>query len=568
MLLACFLLPATAQKNAPKWLEKQRKAIAQIITYGADNQVMHTGTGVFVSESGHVLAAYSLFKGATRATVTDSEGKAYPVTSIAGADDMYDVIKIKVEVPKKVAFLPMASEPLSTGTTAYLIPYATGKNGSFKEGAISETTKLKEPFGYYKVNIPLEGTQVDAPLLTANGELFGLAQEDAGGKKEHIYAVSAGYINSLQISSVDMLNATYTSLPIRKAWPSDVDQAEVMLFLLASTQNSKTYLATLNDFIATFPNEASGYQSRASQYAHYGHELGASPDEAPAFRQKAMADMETAIRLSTNKADALFAKSKLIFGVATSDTTLTDSQWNLQASMDVLQEAIRLHDTPAYHQQEGDIYFTLGAFDKAYDSYMIVNNSDQSTASSYYWAAKAKENIPGSNIFDIINLLSSAYETSKDNPTTETLTYLMERIEYRMQIMQYDEAIADYDAYYALLGGQVGDGFYYYREQAKFRKGDMPGALADIQEALRRAPNSAVYLAEEASIFMRMEKYTEAQASLQKAITLAPDFAASYRLQGLCYVRQNKKAEGCQSFQKAKELGDPVVDRLIREHCQ
>ena len=52
------------------------------------------------------------------------------------------------------------------------------------------------------------------------------------------------------------------------------------------------------------------------------------------------------------------------------------------------------------------------------------------------------------------------------------------------------------------------------------------------------------------------------------ALRLAPDFASCYRLRGICYVRQGKKAEACEAFNKAKELGDPVVDKLIKEHCK
>lgn len=565
ILLACLFLPAMAQKNAPKWFDKQRKAIVQVTAYGSDNQVLQTGVGVFVSESGDLLAGYSIFKSAARATVTDTDGKEYPVLSVMGADDMYDVIKVKVSVPKKVPFFPIASEPLPTGTVSYQVPYVAGKTGSFQDGTIMSVEKLKESFGYYKISIPLEGSQMDAPLLTADGQLFGLAQKDASGRKEYIYAMSAGYINSLQISSLDMLSSTYTSIGIRKAWPADPEQAEVMLYLLASSQSGEAYLATLNDYITTFPNEISGYQSRASYYAYDRPEQGSTPASS---LDKAMADIETAVRLNPDKAEGLYTKAKLIYGVAASDTTLTDSKWSMQAAMYIVQEAIRTKDSPLYHQLEGDIYYYQGDYQKAFDSYMIMNNSEKASPASYYSAAKAKENIPGHNVFDVITLLSSAYDKSKDNPTPETLVYLMERIEYRMQVMQYDEAIADYDAYYNLLGGQVNDSFFYFREQAKFRKGDLTGALSDIYEAVKLAPNNPTYLAEEASVYIRMEKYTEALASLQKTIALAPDFAACYRLQGLCYVRQGKKAEGCTAFQKAKELGDPVVDRLIKEHCQ
>ena len=109
--------------------------------------------------------------------------------------------------------------------------------------------------------------------------------------------------------------------------------------------------------------------------------------------------------------------------------------------------------------------------------------------------------------------------------------------------------------------------FYYYREQAKFRAGDMDGALADIQSALAKEPENALYYAEEGSIYLRKQELEKAQASLEKSISLQPDFAAGYRLLGLCLVRQHKKEEGCRAFQKAKELGDPVIDKLMKEHC-
>ena len=52
----------------------------------------------------------------------------------------------------------------------------------------------------------------------------------------------------------------------------------------------------------------------------------------------------------------------------------------------------------------------------------------------------------------------------------------MERVDLRLKLMQYKEAVDDYDLYYNLLKGQVGDRFFYYREQAKFRMNDFPGA--------------------------------------------------------------------------------------------
>ena len=96
----------------------------------------------------------------------------------------------------------------------------------------------------------------------------------------------------------------------------------------------------------------------------------------------------------------------------------------------------------------------------------------------------------------------------------------------------------------------------------------MDGALSDIRLALEGDPNNALYLAEEGSIYLRKQDFAKARQSLERCIAQAPDFSAGHRLLGLCLVRSGKKAEGCRAFERAKELGDPVVERLMKQHCQ
>lgn len=567
MLAACVTLLATAQGKAPKWLEKQRKALLTLSTYGKDNQHLQTGTAFFISETGEALSGYGLFRGAARAVVTDTDGKSYPVTAILGADDMYEVIRFQVEITKKVPYFPIAAEPLANGIKIYTVPYTTEKKGTFKEGNITEVSKLKDPYAYYKTSIPFES--VNLPLLTENGEVFGLMQDDTAGDANISYGVSAGYARSLRVTSLDALSRTYSSIGIRKAWPEEIEQAQVMLMIMGTGKTASEYLEIINDFIAAFPSSPDGYLSRASHYAHnrtlFSQEKG---ETAQAYLDKAMTDWETASRQTDNKANVLFNKARVIFDVATADTTLTQKEWTTAGAMNILKEAIELDDQPAYRQLEGDMFFTLGIYDMAYDSYTKVNESDLASSLSYYMAAKSLEQIPGTNISDLIALLDKAIEKSMLAPSEETLAYILERIDMKISLAQHEEAIKDYDLYYELTGGNVGDNFYYLREQSKFRSADYAGAMEDIQTAHQMVPDNPNYIAEMASIYMRQENYTEALTTLEKALELAPDFNSCYRLKGVCLVRLNKKAEACEAFAKAKELGDPIVDRLIREHCK
>lgn len=568
ILACCYLLPATAQKNAPKWLDKSKKAVVLITTYGKDGAKLSSGTGIFVSETGDVLSAYDLFKGAEKATVTDTEGKTYPVSRIIGADELYDVIKVKAETPKKVQFLPLAADPLAVETVAYLLPYTTEKKADFQQGTITEVSKLKDPYSYYKLSIPLEPAQLNSPILNAEGEVFGLAQADATGKKDISYAVSASYVNSLAVGSTDFLNATYNNIGIKKAWPADVEQAQVALFLKSSSEDAKTHLETLNDFIATFPNATDGYLNRANLYATRRAELASSPADEKNYLKLALDDIETASKYSDKKGDVYYNKAKLIYGIAATDTTLTDPAWTIQAALETIQKAIEEEDAPVYHQLAGDLYFYQKEYEQAFNEYMVVNNSDIASPTSYYWAAKAKENITGFNIGDVIALLDGAVEKCGLPLTSEAGPYILERIDWKLRLSQYEAAIADYDLYYKAMLGDVGSSFYFYREQAKFRNGDIDGALADIKEAIRLSPDVPDYRAEQASVLVRAKNYTEALTTIEEALKMAPDFAALYRLRGVCYVRLEKKAEACEALAKAKELGDPLAERLIKEHCK
>lgn len=567
MVCLCALMGA-AQKKAPKWMDKQRKAVFTLTTYDKDNKKMGAGTGFFISESGEALSGYALFKGAARAVVKDSQGGEYEVARILGADELYDVVRFSVNVPKKVTALALAAEPVAVGSTVYLLPFASGKNGRFLEGAVTEVSKLKDPYSYYKMAFPLETGDVNAPLLTASGEVFGLAQDDASGKREASYAVSAGYARSLAVGSADAFNSVYNQIGIKKAWPAEVDQAQVALFLRGNSEDAPTYLATLSDFIATFPDAPDGYLSRASHYAYHRAELASTAEEQRRYLDKAWEDLDAAARRTEKKGEADYSRAKLIYGIAARDTALQDEKWSMAAALETVGRAIEAEDSPLYRQLEGDIYFFQGNYQAAYDDYMRVNESPMATPASWYWAEKAKANMPGANFGDLIALLDSAVACCGTPPSPEAAPFILERVDLKLKLMNYPEAIADYDLYYSVLGGQVADDFYYYREQAKFRAGDLEGALADIQTAIQLSSDNPVYRAEEASVYMRMEKYDEALASVEAALKLAPEFAACYRLRGVCYVRQKKTAQACEALRRAEELGDPVAPRLVKEHCK
>lgn len=570
ILLLLFIsgsfLPLVAQKDVPKWMNKAKNTVLSIETYKKDGTKLRTGTGFLISETGDAVSDYVLFEGADKAVVTDAAGNAMPVTLILGADDFYDVVKFKVEVPKKTTALSIAPQAVQKGEFVYVLLYSNDKNPVFKKATVKEVSKLKDSYSYYEIELPFEASYLSAPVLTEEGEVFGMVQADASGKNK-TFAISPGYVNSLRVSSNDFFNKTYSSIGIRKAWPEDPDQALMALYLSAS-QDPKTYLETLNDFISTFPDYPDGYLNRASHYLFQRKALVSTEAEQDKMLGMAKQDMNTAFKNTKKKGEAYYNQAKLIYNIAVSDSTLQKEEWSVEKALSTVQKAIGEEDLPLYRQLEADIHYFLGRYDKAYELYMLVNKSDMAAPASFYWAAKSKQNMPDADVNEVILLMDSAVARGLTSGIPKEIgAYLLENIDLKLQQERYKEAVSGYDTYFDLMKGNVGDAFYFYREQAKFRLNDLEGALKDIDQAIRLNPNEADYYAEQASLYVRKRNYTEAEVAIKKALNLQPEYAACYRLLGVCYMRQNKKDDACAALNKAKEMGDPVADKLIKENC-
>ena len=147
LTLALCLLAQWSVAQAPKWVEKAKRAVFSVVTYDESDKILNTGNGFFVTEDGIALSDYSLFKGAQRAVVINSEGTQMPVEVIMGANDMYDVVKFRVAISgKKVPALVVAPVAPTVGASIYLLPYSTQKDRSYTTGRAMSRQKAKESF--------------------------------------------------------------------------------------------------------------------------------------------------------------------------------------------------------------------------------------------------------------------------------------------------------------------------------------------------------------------------------------------------------------------------------------
>ncbi|WP_302592579.1 serine protease, partial [uncultured Bacteroides sp.] len=241
LLLVFFAQWSMAQ--TPKWVEKAKRAVFSVVTYDKNDKMLNTGNGFFVSEDGLALSDYSLFKGAERAVVITAEGKQMPISTILGADDMYDVIKFRVAITeKKVPALVVAQTIPAVGADAWMLPYSTQKSIACVSGKVKEVAKISGEYNYYTLSMQMKDKMVSCPVMNLEGQVFGIAQKSSGlDTVTTCYAAGAAFAMSQKISALSLGDAALKSIGIRKGLPEAEDQALVYLFMASSTLAGEDY---------------------------------------------------------------------------------------------------------------------------------------------------------------------------------------------------------------------------------------------------------------------------------------------------------------------------------------
>ncbi|WP_175628995.1 serine protease [Bacteroides acidifaciens] len=560
--LLLFFLAQGSMAQTPKWVEKAKRAVFSVVTYDKNDKMLNTGNGFFVSEDGLALSDYSLFKGAERAVIITAEGKQMPVSTILGANDMYDVIKFRVAITeKKVPALVVAKTAPAVGADAWMLPYSTQKSIACVSGKVKEVSKVAGEYHYYTLGMQMKDKMVSCPVMNVEGQVFGIAQKSSGlDTVTTCYAAGAAFAMAQKISALSLGDAALKSIGIRKGLPETEDQALVYLFMASSSLSSEDYGKLLDDFIRQFPANTDGYLRRANYYV-------AKAKDDQSWFDKAVADLNQALKVAQKKDDVYYNIGKLMYTYQLSKPEKTYKDWTYDTALKNVRQAFAIDPLPIYVQLEGDILFARQDYAGALVAYEKVNASNMASAGTFFSAAKTKELLKAEPK-EILVLMDSCIARCPQPITADFAPYLLERAQINMNAGQPRNAMLDYDAYFKAVNGQVNDLFYYYREQAALKARQYQRALDDIAKAVELNPTDLTYQAENAVVNLRVGRYEEAIEILNGILKNDPKYGEAYRLLGLCQVQLKKTDEACGNFKKAKELGDPNVDELIKKYCK
>ena len=547
LLILLGVMPFVAMAQ-PSWVKKATKSVFTLKTFAEDGSLIGSSNGFFTSDKGDAVSNYTPFKGASRAVVIDASGKELPVVSIVGVNDMYDVVKFRVNGKTQPLAISSAITPVSS--QVWLLPYHEVKN--VPAGTIRKAETFQGEYEYYTVALTMPANTVSTPLINQAGEVVGLMQQPATDKDTLSYAVSARFADSLRISGFGMNEATLLQTKIKKELPDDQKEAVLALYMASSRQDSASYVNMVEDFIRKFPKASDGYLYRA--------QIEASSNNFAAAEK----DMEMAISNSTQKDDTHYNYARMIYNKIIFQADVPYDNWTLDKALDEIRLANTLNPQPTYRQMEANILFGQKKYSEAYDIYTELANTNLKGAEVYFSAARCKEMLKDSTA--MLALLDSAMNCFTKPYLKEAAPYLWARAQARLQAKKYRDAISDMNDYEELMVANINDNFYYLRHQAEVDGRLYQQALNDITRAIVMNPKETFYYAEKASLEIRVGLYDNAIATAKESITIDANDSDGYLFLGVAQCLKGNKKEGIPNLQKAKDMGNLQAEALIEKY--
>ena len=549
MMIGCLLLSAVATFAQPGWTKNASRSVFTLKTFAADGSLIASSNGFFTGTNGEAVSNFTPFKGAARAVVLDAQGKEWQVTGILGVNDMYDVVKFRVN-NRKTQPLAVSQTAAPVGSTAWLLNYRDTKN--VKNGPVRKAETFMGDYAYYTVAMTMSESQVSCPLLNDAGEVIGMMQQPASEKDTLSYAISARFVDSLKVTGVTYNDPALQLTQIKKELPADLKEATVVLYLSATQMDSAAYANLIQDFIQQFPSAPDGYIYRAQQEVGDGNFTAAEKD------------METALKNSDQKDETYFTYARMIYNKEIYQSAQPYPNWSLDKALSLIQTANNGNPQPTYRQLEANIRFAQKDYNGAYAIFEELTKTNLRGADIFFGAARCKEMQKDTTA--MLALMDSTIATFNKPYLKEAAPYLWARAEARRNAGKYRDAISDMNEYETLMTATVNDNFYYIRHQTEIQGRLYQQALNDINRAIQINPKEILYYAEKASLEIRVGMYDGAIATAQECIGIDANNSDGYLFLGLAQCLKGQKAEGIKNLEKAKSLGDTQADALIQKY--
>ena len=548
LFAACVCCMASAQPD--KWVKKASKAVFTLKTFNANDELIGSSNGFFITADGIAVSSYTPFRGASKAVIIDAMGKEYPVKSIIGANDTYDIAKFRVDASKCQTL--RTAPAVGENTQLWLLPY-NAKNGySCTAATVKSVQKVQNDYDYYTLEGNGSENTVGCPYLNAAGDVVGIKQLSSSDDNATQYAVGATFATGLKMTGLSLNDAALKATSIKKELPDELDQAILTLYLASTIGDANSFVGLVDDFIEKFPQAPDGYSYKA--------QIMAAKDNYP----EADKYMKLAIENATDKAEAHYNYAKMMYQNLLYFHDSASHAWTYEQALEEAEQAVALDPQLAYVTQKAQLLFACKRYDDSFTTFQDAIAKGAHNAECFYGAARCKEQLNDTTAY--IALLDSAVATFSQPYLKEAAPYIYARGQALAENGQYRLAVNDFNEYENLMISQINSEFYYIRSQVEVKGRLFQQALNDLDKAIDKDPSVLLYRSEKASLQIRVKLIDEAIETASECIRLFPDSSDGYLFLGLAQCLKGDKALGVVNLLKAKDRGDAQADVLIEKY--
>lgn len=535
--LLLLAMPAFSQNAA---VQKAAKAVFTLKTFNHGQSLM-TCQGVFIDNKGTALTAFTPFDGADSAVVVDAYGKTRAVDYIMGADENYDVAKLKIEGSSKGITL---ASTVSAGNTLWLVPFSASKP-AYQKLSVDHVERFGNQYAYTITKYDAPESALAAPVVNESGQLVGLIKGLPSGTESGI--TDGHFVNSLHMDALSIQKLSHTG--IRTGLPDDENAAEATLMLARTTRSKADNYKYAREYIAKFPTSATGYQALAQLYFDDGKLTEADQE----FQQ--------GVTKAAHKDEAYSNYAQQVYQYVAFMPQGNYAPWTADKALELAEKAYSISPNPAYQHQIAQVTYLKGDYQKAYDAFQALTKTKINNGELWYESAQCKMQLKAPDT-EVKALLDSAVSVGQQKGIVAP--YYLVRGQWLQSKEDYRNALKDYIAY-DTLSTTADPTFYHAKYECEMKLHQWQPALLDIMRCSYLSPREPLYLAQWASLELLVNRLPQAIQVATACTKVAPDFAQGYLLLGIAQCENKQKEEGIQNLQKAKTLGESRADEYLKK---
>lgn len=188
-----------------------------------------TGTGFFVSSSGHLITNAHVVEGADSIFLRTANGQRHQAQLLA-LDRVIDLAILKIDAPSKPLFIGLTKE-IDKGAKVYTLGFPSPtllgfKESKYAEGVVSSFSGSDDNQTVMQVSTPLQPGNSGGPILLSDGTVVGVVRDkfdqlstikEKGYIIENVsFAIKSDYLRPfLETNKVAILSKSQSALKVR-----------------------------------------------------------------------------------------------------------------------------------------------------------------------------------------------------------------------------------------------------------------------------------------------------------------------------------------------------------------